>query len=264
MFTTELYQAITLVLVVLLVDLLERRRPGFGVDRRRELSLNLLALAVVIIGGELAKQVVLGSYELLDLEVFLPSAALQSLPSAVKIVLAVVLGDLSLYWVHRAMHRPLLWRTHAFHHSIPGDLVAGRIAHQPDPSAAVRRSPDPDRLLRDRPHSRSEAGIGFSFGVIVNVWIHTNIWVDLGPLEWLFITPNYHRIHHGARGYTDKNLAFVFTIWDRMFGTYVDPRDYREGFSRPRRPDPEPARPDDRGSLAAGRTDPMDGKAAGA
>ncbi len=54
--------------------------------------------------------------------------------------------------------------------------------------------------------------------------IHIDVWVDLGPLEWLVITPNFHRIHHGARGFADKNLAFVFAVWDRMFGTYTDPR----------------------------------------
>jgi sterol desaturase/sphingolipid hydroxylase (fatty acid hydroxylase superfamily) len=71
--------------------------------------------------------------------------------------------------------------------------------------------------------SVAEAGAAFSFGVVVNIWIHANIWVDLGPLEKVLITPNYHRIHHGAKGLTNKNLGFVLTVWDRMFGTYVAP-----------------------------------------
>jgi sterol desaturase/sphingolipid hydroxylase (fatty acid hydroxylase superfamily) len=48
--------------------------------------------------------------------------------------------------------------------------------------------------------------------------------VNLGPVEWILITPDYHRIHHGARGYARRNLGFVFTIWDRMFGTYINPQ----------------------------------------
>lgn len=79
-----------------------------------------------------------------------------------------------------------------------------------------------------------EAGIAFSAGVVVNIWIHANIWVDLGPLEWIFITPNYHRIHHGAKDFSSKNLGFILTIWDRIFGTYVDPKlvgkDFALGF----------------------------------
>ena len=71
----------------------------------------------------------------------------------------------------------------------------------------------------------------FSFGVVVNLWIHTNIWVNIGPLENILITPNFHRIHHGAKGLTRNNLAFVFTIWDRMFGTYVSVSSVGKDFS---------------------------------
>jgi sterol desaturase/sphingolipid hydroxylase (fatty acid hydroxylase superfamily) len=68
-------------------------------------------------------------------------------------------------------------------------------------------------------------------GIIVNIWIHTNLDVDLGRFEWLLITPNYHRVHHGARGLSNMNLGFVLTIWDRMFGTYVDPRALETDFA---------------------------------
>ena len=30
-----------------------------------------------------------------------------------------------------------------------------------------------------------------------NVWLHTELIHNLGPLEWIFITPKHHRIHHG-------------------------------------------------------------------
>jgi sterol desaturase/sphingolipid hydroxylase (fatty acid hydroxylase superfamily) len=79
-----------------------------------------------------------------------------------------------------------------------------------------------------------EAGIAFSAGVVVNIWIHSNIWVDLGLLERVLVTPNYHRIHHGSRGLSSKNLGFILTVWDRMFGTYADPqlvgKDFALGF----------------------------------
>ncbi len=220
---TELYQAITLVLVVLFFDQLERRRPGFQVVRRRELPLNVLALLVVIVAGEVAKQLVLSGYNALGFGGSLTLPGVARLPSMVKIILAVILADFSLYWVHRAMHRRLLWRTHAFHHSIPEIwwLSGSRTSMTHLLLFAIPQILIGYYLIALSP---VEAGIAFSFGVIVNVWIHVNAWVDLGPLEWLFITPNFHRIHHGARGYTDKNLAFVFTVWDRMFGTYIDPK----------------------------------------
>ncbi len=259
MLKTELYQAITLVLVVLFFDFLERQRPGFKVTRQRELSLNVLAIVVVIVGGEMWKSLLLYGFNAASLDQVLPLTSVQKLPSIVRIVLAIILGDLTLYWVHRAMHhRPLLWRTHAFHHSIPEIwwLSGSRTSLSHLLLFAIPQILVGYYLLG---LSASEAGIAFSFGVVVNLWIHLNIWVNLGPLEsrdsqfpgssagfarsprevallkrasgscrrglhWLFITPNYHRIHHGAKGLTNKNLAFVFTIWDRIFGTYADPR----------------------------------------
>ncbi len=224
MLSTELYQAITLIIIVSLVDLLELIRPGFPVSRRRELGINILALTVVIIWGELAKEAILSGFHAAGLDRVLPAGAVRELPAGVKILLTVILGDLSLYWVHRAMHHnPVLWKTHAFHHSIPEIwwLAGARTSMTHLLLFAAPQIFIGYYLLGLTP---LEAGIGFSIGVIVNVWIHINSWVDLGPLEWLIITPNFHRIHHGARGYTDKNLGFVFTVWDRMFGTYADPR----------------------------------------
>jgi hypothetical protein len=32
----------------------------------------------------------------------------------------------------------------------------------------------------------------------------------------LFVSPNYHRIHHRLRGPQDVNLGFTLTIWDQL------------------------------------------------
>jgi sterol desaturase/sphingolipid hydroxylase (fatty acid hydroxylase superfamily) len=56
------------------------------------------------------------------------------------------------------------------------------------------------------------------------------VWFRLGPFEWLFITPNTHRVHHGSRGLMHKNLGFVFTFWDRMFRTYASPQKFERNF----------------------------------
>ena len=35
--------------------------------------------------------------------------------------------------------------------------------------------------------------------------------------------PDVHRVHHGKNEiYIDKNYAEVFSVWDRLFGTYVE------------------------------------------
>ena len=45
-------------------------------------------------------------------------------------------------------------------------------------------------------------------------------------LRWLFVTPNMHCLHHSSyRPETDSNYGALFSVWDRLFGTYsVAPR----------------------------------------
>lgn len=38
-----------------------------------------------------------------------------------------------------------------------------------------------------------------------NVWLHTELINNLGPLEWIFTTPKHHRIHHGIIHSLHKN-----------------------------------------------------------
>ncbi|XP_011645247.2 alkylglycerol monooxygenase-like, partial [Pogonomyrmex barbatus] len=57
--------------------------------------------------------------------------------------------------------------------------------------------------------------------LIYQLWIHTTVIGDLGPLELIFNTPKHHRVHHGCNLYClDKNYGGVFIIWDRLFGTF--------------------------------------------
>lgn len=216
----QLYPTLTLAAVVVAVALGERLRPGFAVDRRRELGINLAALLLAVFAGEWCKEAAVAGLRLLGAGA-LNFAALASLPTAAKLPLAVLLTDFSLYWVHRAMHNPrLLWVTHTFHHSI-GEvwwLSGSRTSLAHLFLFAVPQMFIAHFLLRLNVYELTAA---VSFGVAVNIWIHANMWVNLGPLAQVFITPNFHRIHHGAKGLSNRNLGFVLTVWDRLFGTYT-------------------------------------------
>lgn len=57
-------------------------------------------------------------------------------------------------------------------------------------------------------------------------WYHTRHIGKLGWLEYIIITPSQHRVHHAINPeYIDKNLGQVFSIWDRLFGTYQEELD---------------------------------------
>jgi sterol desaturase/sphingolipid hydroxylase (fatty acid hydroxylase superfamily) len=219
----QIYQAIIFVTVVLFFDFLERHRPALSVHRLLDLPLNILALFIVIVAGELWKALLLSGFNALTLGEGIFLTSLHRIPGTVKIILGLILADGSLYWVHRAMHRPGLWRAHKFHHSIREIwwLSGSRTSFMHLLLFAVPQIFIAYFLLK---LTTPQAGVAFSIGVIVNIWIHTNLWVNLGPVGRIIITPNYHRIHHGAMGLSAKNLGFLFPIWDKIFGTYVDPQ----------------------------------------
>jgi sterol desaturase/sphingolipid hydroxylase (fatty acid hydroxylase superfamily) len=226
----QIYQTVTLIAVVLLVDLLERSRPGHLIDRWRGLPLNILALLITASSGEMWKGLLLNGLNMLTLKGLFLQFDLHRLPGAVKIFLGLILADFCLYWIHRYMHRPGLWPTHKFHHSIE-ELWWLSGARTSLTHLFLFAVPQTFLAYYFFALTPWEAGVAFSFGVVVNIWIHANLWVNLGPLEWILITPNYHRIHHGARGLSSRNLGFILTIWDRMFGTYVNPQSIGKDFA---------------------------------
>lgn len=227
----QIYQTVTLIIIVGFLDTFERSRPRFPVNRRLNLRLNIIAILVVIFAGELWKIALIRGFDALNLSGLLAFDITRKLPSVVKIPLAVVIADFCLYWVHRGMHRRrILWLTHVFHHSI--DQLWWLSGSRTSMTHLLLFAAPQIFLVYYVFHfTPMEAGIAFSIGVVVNVWIHTNISANLGHLEWLLITPNFHRLHHGTRGLANKNLGFVLTIWDRMFRTYANPRTIGDAFT---------------------------------
>jgi len=55
---------------------------------------------------------------------------------------------------------------------------------------------------------------------------HANIRLPLGLdrlIRTLLVTPDMHRVHHSdIRSEHDSNYGFALSIWDRLFGTYIE------------------------------------------
>jgi len=59
-----------------------------------------------------------------------------------------------------------------------------------------------------------------------NFGITLNISENLVFLEYILVTPSQHRVHHAINPiYIDKNLAAIFCVWDRLFGTFQEELD---------------------------------------
>ena len=64
-----------------------------------------------------------------------------------------------------------------------------------------------------------------SLSVVATQFTHANIRLpkklDLA-LSYVLVSPDMHKIHHHYRlPYTDSNYGNIFSIWDRIFGTYM-------------------------------------------
>jgi len=53
--------------------------------------------------------------------------------------------------------------------------------------------------------------------------MHLNVTWRSGWIEWIFVTPRYHHVHHSADRRHLGNFGSLFTLWDRLFGTYIAP-----------------------------------------
>ncbi|MBO9731362.1 MAG: sterol desaturase family protein [Chitinophaga sp.] len=54
--------------------------------------------------------------------------------------------------------------------------------------------------------------------------VHTQTIGKLHPIiEYIFVTPSHHRVHHASNPrYLDKNMGMLLILWDRMFGTFQE------------------------------------------
>lgn len=143
----------------------------------------------------------------------------------VKYILMFFILDLLDYFYHVIVHKvPVLWRFHLVHHT---DLHV-------DVSTNVREHPG-ETFFRNCFLILWVFLSGASFGIlfvrqftqtISNISSHTSFRLSQRAariLGWVFITPNLHHVHHHfEHPYTDRNYGDVFSIWDRLFGTFIE------------------------------------------
>lgn len=152
-------------------------------------------------------------------------------PSLVHAVAAFVLIDIWTYWWHRFNHGiPFLWRFHRMHHSDP----------EMDVTTAIR-------------FHTGEVTISSILRLIlipvigIPIWVlilydilllastqfhHANIALKSSVdrfIRLFIVSPNMHKIHHSkAQIETDSNFTSLFSIWDRIFGTFRKRLNYLE------------------------------------
>ncbi|MGH7830291.1 MAG: sterol desaturase family protein, partial [Candidatus Binatia bacterium] len=141
---------------------------------------------------------------------------LLKLPLPMRVILFIVLADFGSYWFHRLMHCRYVWRVHKWHHS-PTYMywLAGIRATVPQQFLFNLPVAFCWPLLRGGPSWLYVVVLAETF--FRNDWQHMNVTWRSNWLEWLFVTPRYHHIHHSDDSrYYMANLGSLLTIWDRL------------------------------------------------
>lgn len=143
------------------------------------------------------------------------------------VIATIAIQSFASYATHLLFHKaPCLWRVHRVHHFDTAVDVSTGLRHHPLELLLM--------LVIDVP-------VAVVFGLVswaliiygtadamFALFSHANIRLPASldrTLRLMLVTPRIHAVHHSAHNpETDSNYGNVFTIWDRIFGTYCDLR----------------------------------------
>ncbi|MGY0393078.1 sterol desaturase family protein [Bizionia sp. KMM 8389] len=151
---------------------------------------------------------------------------LPKMPLWLYALLGVLLLDFfGAYLAHFVEHKiPPLWKVHLVHHT----------DHHVDTTTGNRHHPI-ESVIR---FSFTILGVFIvgtpiaivflyqSLSVVFTQLTHANIKLPSKldkAISYVLVSPNMHKVHHHyVLPYTDSNYGNIFSIWDRMFGTYME------------------------------------------
>ena len=222
----SVYRTAILMSGLLLLWIIEGMAPRFRFsnNRYRHAGTNLFfTLTTVIINAGLAFLIVKASRWTSDNQFGL--LYLVRLPLWLHTLLALLMLDFIGAWlIHWVQHKTVwLWQFHKIHH----------IDTHIDATTALRHHPV-ESLLRVIALFLAIITMGVPFWMVmfyqslsalVSQFNHANIhlpkWVD-NALSWIIVSPDMHKVHHSRyQPETDANYANIFSVWDRLFGTFI-------------------------------------------
>lgn len=151
------------------------------------------------------------------------------LPVWLHCILALLMMDfIGAYLVHVIQHKiAWMWHFHKIHHIDTAVDATTALRHHPIESVfrvialflAILTMGVPIWMVM----------LYQTISAFMSQFNHANIhlpkWLDTG-LSWIVVSPDMHKVHHSHyQPETDANYANIFSIWDRLFGTFVTVKD---------------------------------------
>jgi alkylglycerol monooxygenase len=212
-----LWVAAAIVFFVIAIEYLFARSKGKKIFRFENTISNLLMGVFDRIAGLFMLPLIFLYYQFLyhNLSIF-------TIPQTIGwFVFAVLLSDFIWYFYHKSGHRiNLFWGAHIVHHQ------------SEDYNYSVALNLTPFQVIVRVLFWSLMPILGFTPEVVLGTHLvigiyqfllHTTLIPKLGIIEYIFVTPSHHRVHHGSnQEYLDKNYGGVLIIWDRIFDTFEE------------------------------------------
>lgn len=142
---------------------------------------------------------------------------------ALKVVIALLAFDLLLYLWHKASHRfDCLWMFHKVHHNDPYlNVSTGFRVHISELFTIYILK---GMLIVSMGIDEFIVLIHEAATTLFIMFHHTNSsFKGETLLGYVFTTPSLHRTHHSVeREVHDSNYGAILSVWDRLFGTFLE------------------------------------------
>jgi len=150
---------------------------------------------------------------------------LPQMPLWLYVIIGLLLLDLiGAYLVHLVEHKvKFLWHFHLIHHTDTWvDTTSGN-RHHPGESVIRFIFTTLGVLIVGSPMWM--VFMYQTISVVSTQFTHANISLPKKMdafLSYFIVSPNMHKVHHHYKlPYTDSNYGNIFSIWDRLFGTFM-------------------------------------------
>ena len=141
------------------------------------------------------------------------------------IITILILDLVGAYFAHLFQHKiSFLWPIHAVHHS--DESVDTTTANRHHPIESFVRFFFTLIAIFISESSIAMVFLYQSLSVAFSQFNHANINISEKVdylISLVFVSPNMHKVHHHYKmPYTDSNYGNIFSLWDRLFGTYTN------------------------------------------
>ena len=135
----------------------------------------------------------------------------------------LLLDFIGAFLPHFVEHRiKFLWRFHLIHHTDRWVDTTSANRHHPGESVIRFAFTAMGVLLVGAPMWL--VFLYQSLSVIFSQFNHANISISKKidtVMSYIFVSPDMHKVHHHYKlPYTDSNFGNIFSVWDRIFGTF--------------------------------------------